>query len=258
MKTAQWGYVFVAFLAFCFSKILAAVRLNAHFAAIMLYLQHILNLKLYWLGMYYNLFLPGGIGGDGYKAYWLNKHYHTKIKNLVSVLLLDRINGLVALVVLGIVFTLFVDLGWAWINGWTVSIAVVGIYLIHWIVLKKFFPALDRIFVQSHLISLFVQAFQLLCIYFLVKALAVEGSFWAYGLVFLASSIVSVLPLTVGGIGSREIVFLLGSEMLGLHEDTAVAISVMFYMLTAITSLIGGYFAWVSTSIQPYSTNQNV
>jgi len=35
--------------------------------------------------MFYNLFLPGGIGGDGYKIYLLNKLSNKSIKSLTTV-----------------------------------------------------------------------------------------------------------------------------------------------------------------------------
>ncbi len=39
--------------------------------------------------MFYNLFLPGGIGGDAYKGYVLKKKYEVKTKSVVSILVLD-------------------------------------------------------------------------------------------------------------------------------------------------------------------------
>lgn len=54
---------------FNISKIISSIRLNRYFKDINLSLSQTYNLKLYYLGMFYNLFLPGGIGGDGYKIY---------------------------------------------------------------------------------------------------------------------------------------------------------------------------------------------
>ena len=34
------------------------------------------SLKLYYKGMFYNIMLPGGIGGDGYKGYYLHNTLH--------------------------------------------------------------------------------------------------------------------------------------------------------------------------------------
>jgi glycosyltransferase 2 family protein len=39
--------------------------------------KHII--QLYLLGIYYNLFLPGGIGGDGYKIYLLKQKIKIKV-----------------------------------------------------------------------------------------------------------------------------------------------------------------------------------
>ena len=65
-------WLFAALLLFNASKVLSAVRLNRFFSSIGLQLSQTYNLRLYYVGMFYNLFLPGGIGGDGYKVYLLN------------------------------------------------------------------------------------------------------------------------------------------------------------------------------------------
>ena len=85
---------------FILSKVISAYRLQLFFRNIDLHISDIYNLKLAWLGMFYNLFLPGGIGGDGYKVYLLNKQYGTKVKLLIQAALIDRISGLVSLLIL--------------------------------------------------------------------------------------------------------------------------------------------------------------
>lgn len=254
LKRANPLFLLLAWMAFLGSKFLAAIRLNLHFSAIELIISQVLNLRLYLLGMYYNLFLPGGIGGDGYKAYWLNKQYNTKLKDIIGTLLLDRINGLVALGVFALIFTQLIELPYTWLNLWVVIGGIILAYWVHYLSLWKLFRRLTHILIPSHIISLIVQALQLLCVYFLLHSLGVEGSFWAYGFVFLVSSIVSVLPLTIGGIGSREVVFLLGSEILRLEQGAAITISVMFYLITVFTSLLGSYYAWVPARLQTQSS----
>ena len=98
---ADIGWLFLAILAFNASKILSATRLNHFFRALEIKLSEVYNLKLYYLGMLYNQFLPGGIGGDGYKVYLLNKSHKKSIKSLLAATLLDRISGVVALGFLG-------------------------------------------------------------------------------------------------------------------------------------------------------------
>ena len=104
------GWLLLAFIMFNISKIISSLRLNIFFNTIGLILSGWYNLRLYYIGMFYNLFLPGGIGGDGYKVYLLNKFYKTPVKQLVAASLLDRISGLFVLVLLALFMSMFLDL----------------------------------------------------------------------------------------------------------------------------------------------------
>ena len=61
---ANWWWLMLGVLLYAFSKFISAFRLNIYFRNIGLRLSEWDNIKLYWLGMFYNLFLPGGIGGE--------------------------------------------------------------------------------------------------------------------------------------------------------------------------------------------------
>lgn len=109
LQRAHLGYLLLAFLLFVLSKVIAAYRLNLYFHLLNVTLSSISNLKLYLLGMFYNLFLPGGIGGDAYKGYLLKKNFQVGTKKVVSALLLDRLNGLLLLFIYACLLTLFID-----------------------------------------------------------------------------------------------------------------------------------------------------
>src|SRR4051794_23315710 len=64
LRDANWWLLILSVLLYIFSKLVAAYRLNIYFKNIKLYLPPWQNLKLYWLGLFYNLFLPGSISGD--------------------------------------------------------------------------------------------------------------------------------------------------------------------------------------------------
>jgi uncharacterized membrane protein YbhN (UPF0104 family) len=51
--------------------------------------------------------------------------------------------------------------------------------------------------------------------------------------------VLAVLPLTIGGLGAREIVFLEGSKYFGFSREVSVVISLMFYVITLFTSAFG-------------------
>jgi hypothetical protein len=190
--------------------------------------------------MFYNLFLPGGIGGDGYKVYLLNKSHKTNLKHLISATLLDRISGMMALVILALALALFVDLSFAgpWIN-WALAGIIIIAYPGYYVIFRLLFKRFTSVFHLTNIYSLGVQLVQLLCAFFILKALFVTELYIEYMTLFLLSSIVAVLPFTIGGIGARELVFIFGADYLFIDKNTAVAFSILFFLITAISSFTG-------------------
>lgn len=239
LRTSKPLYLFLALVFFMLSKVLAAFRLNLYFHQLGVLLTHASNLKLYFLGMFYNLFLPGGIGGDAYKGYAIKKNFDVATKKVVSALVLDRLSGLLLLFLYACCLLLFVkqeiiiELKPLFIIGIPIAIAV------FWILNKRFFSYVIQVFWKSIGYSTLVQLAQLISVWFIMKSLDIQLDHIAYLVIFLVSSIVSVIPLTIGGIGSREATFFYGASLLGLNENISVGISVIFFLITAMVSLLG-------------------
>jgi glycosyltransferase 2 family protein len=236
---ADWQYLLPALIAFIVSKLLSAFRLNIYFRNIGVHLPAWQNIKLYWLGMFYNLFLPGSISGDAYKVILLNKKYKTAYKKLTAAVLLDRLSGLLGLgLLLAAYSTLVLERSLyiiAIITGAILTIVALYIVIKNW--LKDFIPG----FFSTLLLGIMVQASQVICAYLLMAALGIPLHITEYIFIFLVSSVVAVLPLTIGGLGAREIVFLEGSKYFGLLQEHSVVISILFYLITLFTSA-GGLF----------------
>src|ERR1035437_10008989 len=96
-STSNVYYLGCALFFLIISFIFSAFRQNLSLRITGAHLTQMLNLKLFWLGMFYNLFLPGGIGGDGYKVYIVHKYRHNSIKKNIGAMLVNRIAGLVAI-----------------------------------------------------------------------------------------------------------------------------------------------------------------
>jgi uncharacterized membrane protein YbhN (UPF0104 family) len=249
MLQVNWLWLMLAFALFNLSKIASAIRLNAFFGAVPVILDRIYNLKLYYVGMFYNLFLPGSIGGDGYKVYLINKEYKTGVKPLISASLLDRLSGLISLSFLAGILLVFSHhtLEFAYINQFLIaSILLVFplFFLLTSIVFKRFIP----VFWKTSAWSMLVQTLQVVCAICLLQSLSIQSYFIEYLAIFLISSVVSVLPLTVGGVGARELVFILGYQYLPIDKTLAVSFSLLFFAITASSSIIG---AFVSLEKQP-------
>jgi hypothetical protein len=196
--------------------------------------------------MFYNLFLPCGIGGDAYKVILLSRNYQYSAKLLSAAVLLDRISGVVGLGMLAVVYYYFVFYG-ANYSLLLLCLLPVGIAVYYFIVIKVF-PSFVKGFWPTLWLGLAVQILQVLCAYSIMIALHITGHQTAYILIFLVSSIVAILPFTIGGLGAREVVFLWGSSTL-LHisnDPTPVSISITFYLITLVISFIGLY--WVYNS----------
>ncbi len=242
VNTSNPFYLFLALVFFVISKVFNALRLNLYFHEIAIKLTQLSNLRLYLLGMFYNLFLPGGIGGDAYKGYVIKKKFQTDTKKVVAVLLLDRLSGMLLILIFACFMAINLEHEMLQNVKWAIMASIPVAVFVFWMLQNKLFTYVLPIFWRSLGYSVLVQLIQLISVFFILRSLGVETNTPAYLFVFLISSIVSVIPLTIGGIGSREVTFLYGAKWLGLDADNSIAISVVFFLITAIVSLFGIFY----------------
>ncbi len=235
-------FIALALLLVLFSQWVSARRLNCFFEALDIPLKESFNLRLYLLGMYYNLFLPGGVGGDAYKIILLHQHSKVPKRQLFLALLLDRLAGLAAIGYFLVVLSLGVD----FLYPYSLYLMCL-IPLAYWILkslLSRFAHQYSKIYKQVNLYALLVQLAQVIAIICIVCALGARTQWMGYALLFLISSIAAALPLTIGGAGAREAVFLYGASFLSLHEEVAVTASLLFYIITVFISFWGGIYSF--------------
>ncbi|WP_420400338.1 lysylphosphatidylglycerol synthase transmembrane domain-containing protein [Flagellimonas sp.] len=239
LKDSKPTYLFLGIMLFILSKVLAAFRLNLYFHQIEVRITQFSNLKLYLLGMFYNLFLPGGIGGDAYKGYVIQKKYQSGTKKVVGVLLLDRLSGMLLIFIYICILAMLLQQPIFQDIKWLVAFCIPLSLFTFWLLNKKFFSFSLPVFWKSLGYSSLVQGTQLICILCILKSLSISWDVVEYLFVFLVSSIVSVIPLTIGGIGSREVTFLYGAKWLELDANTSIGISFVFFLITALISFFG-------------------
>lgn len=236
--TSNWLYVAIALLFFTASKWVAAVRLQIYFKEIDIHLANKPNLQLYWLGMFYNLFLPGGIGGDAYKVILLHRKFPAiKVKVISAAVLLDRISGLAGLAILAALITTLV-FGQFWLGWLPLFLVIPGVFLFRWLV-RQLFPSFKSSFFSTLWLGIAVQALQMICMAFILQSIGITHQQAVFQWLFLLSSVVAIFPFTIGGLGARELVFLWGSQQFGIVQQEAVFASLMFYGITLIVSLPG-------------------
>ncbi|MEM6528057.1 MAG: lysylphosphatidylglycerol synthase transmembrane domain-containing protein [Chloroflexota bacterium] len=219
------------------------------------------------IGQFYSQFLPGNITGDVVKGYYMARTQANKAA-LLSSAVIDRIIGLVVNSTIG-----FVALGFSplllelfglpvWVV-WVVVVLVVagviaGMVFVGW--LGRFedrFPAPVRrlyriaadyaehpgIVAAASGISVGYFLAWALSIYLLSLAARVDVVNYAIAVLLLAAvNLVTVLPISINGLGVREgtVVFLLGQ--FGVQSERALVLSLLILAMGLLVGVVGGLF----------------
>lgn len=239
--TSNGWLLCLAMLFLLTSFALSGLRQNLSFRSTGAHISPLLNLKLFWLGLFYNLFLPSGIGGDGIKVYLVNKYRQNGVKKNIGAMLVNRISGLVAVGMITIV--LYYISGDEFKIGWIGWFGIPFLYLLYYFVLQYFLKSFLPIHAGLFGWSMILQLMQLLSALVILNAFHQFDNVSEYLFLFFFSTIATALPITIGGLGAREMVFLLGSRYLHLDNELSIALSVMTYLMSAFASLGGIY--WV-------------
>jgi uncharacterized protein (TIRG00374 family) len=226
-------------------------------------------LKLSFVGIFYNLALPGQVAGEVVKGVRLAQLGIDARRAGVSVIA-DRTTGLVALLVLGIMgLALAPPIAGdsADLRPWLVGIAVVlGLVtvalvtgsglgalgrlplreggLLHRLSLQMQMLAESsqgwRTLLVSMLLALLFQLGVVATNYVLCLALGISVSYVQLLWVVAAASLLQSLPISIAGVGVREgaYVYILGTQ--GVEEANALALSLLVFGIQVLLALVGG------------------
>ncbi|MEP6596379.1 MAG: lysylphosphatidylglycerol synthase transmembrane domain-containing protein [Ginsengibacter sp.] len=241
-------FIILAFITFFLSQVVSSWRLLSFLKNIGLKISFGFNFRMYLLGMFYNIFLPGGIGGDGYKIYLLHKKFLLPTKRIFSALFFDRLSGLWAVALAAIILLFFISQKVMRVE-WLIIIFVICT-LIYYLILQRYFNVISRHFILNHLKAVAVQILQVISVVFILLSINFNNDFSPYLFSFLVSSIVSIIPFTIGGLGAREYVMIYASLILNMDKNIGVFISAAFWIISALVSLSGIYYAYRSKNFK--------
>ncbi len=242
--SAKLPFLVLAFVFFNLSQVASAYRLMLLINLLKRGIDFGYHLKLYYLGMFYNLVLPGGIGGDAYKVYHFRKNFGLRSRYILKALFLDRLSGLTALVTLVMIMMFaLVMFGWANLThyfSWSV-VLIIPLYIVFFKAMGRWFRQFVSVFSKMNFFAFAVQLLQVLSVVAILLSLSIPVQV-TYVIIFLVSSIAMVLPITVGGLGLREIVFMFGATYLSIQQEAAVAVGLVFFFISSFASLPGLFF----------------
>jgi uncharacterized membrane protein YbhN (UPF0104 family) len=214
-------------------------------------------LSYYFIGMYFNLLLPTSVGGDVVRAWYLEGGSRQRLAAFVSVLL-DRCSGLVVLLVFGCFGVLMAPPGlptwipmlvWATTTGAVLAI-VVGCWLaqrgarlgtkLDRVRLALTVPRSPRVFAGATLLSLGVQAGNIVLVWQVGQALGAQVPFGYYWVMVPMVTLLTMLPVSVNGMGVRENATVLFLAPLGVPETIAMPLALLWFAVFLAISLLGG------------------
>ena len=210
-------------------------------------------LHLHYVGGLFNALLPGSTGGDVYKAWWLTRHAKRTLSNMFLLMIAGRLNGLWVLGVIACVMALMSEAIRA-VSPYAPILIVLllllgtfGYHVIARVLLKE---SLEHQYTAMARYSLPLQLLLALSAWCLLRAMGVEQFWLEYLVLFQLSCVLAMVPISIGGMGVRELALLKGSLLLGLSVEQGVALGLAFSLLTLSISLIGAvlYFRFRPTS----------
>jgi uncharacterized membrane protein YbhN (UPF0104 family) len=93
---------------------------------------------------------------------------------------------------------------------------------------------------------------RVLTVYTLAKGMMLDVTFYESLILVPPAMLVTALPISVGGWGVREGAFVIAFGFVGIHPDSAFALSAVFGLTTMAAALFGGFF-WIFHRKQLYT-----
>ena len=129
LRDADYRWIVAAIIAYIIVELAAIVRWGILLKVQGITLSNARIAGLFFIGMFYNQFLPGGTGGDIVKTYLLWKETPGKKPGALLAVLFDRMIGLIALI---IITGVLIFLRYRWLTSTTATSPYV------WLVLAVF------------------------------------------------------------------------------------------------------------------------
>ena len=279
VTSARVDYVIAAFIISILSQLILAHRLRflTDKQGMSLPTSQILEINL--AAVFYGLFLPGGNLTGGAIRFYKLARTDKKMAEALASIVFDRMAATIALCVIGILFWLVNLPSNSGYIGLSMIVAL-GILFILYILLfdkrttdslRKRFKSVNLSFVSQKIhnllislnqyqnlslssltfifaLSITAQLLGTLIYYLLAIALGINITFVAIGWIRSAVIIISMVPISISGLGVREGVLLFLLKPYGVIGEQALALSFLVFGVTLLfIGLVGGVLEGTKT-----------
>ena len=274
LRGLDWRWYLPAFLLFQLNMIIRAYRWFLLLSSLDDRPPFLQLVYLYYLGFFFNNFIPSGFGGDVIKVVGIRRDYGSGSEALSSVLM-DRFVGLLGSSLVALA-ALAGSGGSAWLDevdlpplliGTIISISTgvpVGFLLLRFTdplerlgallpvarivtdhskvrnlagTIRRYpLPALFKSLLTSLPFTLNLMLIQ----YSIANALGIDLPMVLFALFVPLISLVNLIPISFNGLGTREGVYLLLFVPVGVMASQAISQSLALYLIRVCTGVIGG------------------
>lgn len=207
--------------------------------------------KTYLIGSFFNIFLPGALGGDIVRTKQLMNMGKVSLSNAASITLIERISGLYALSIILSLSLMFSNYptGFFFEENFNYKIFQFSPFfvlsflpLLKWVLKKA-----KNILTYSQILhivtfSLLAQMADIIIAIIFTIYFDLEIDFFAFFFIMPLVYFSTVLPISLGGLGVRESVFSGLMLLYGVDVDIAILISLLMYFTKFCLGLIGYVF----------------
>ena len=212
--------------------------------------------SLYMIGTFFNNFLPGVIGGDAVKGYYLYRETGKGGLSLASIFV-DRYIGFIGLIAICVVaypfgFKYFAGSRAEWLPPFIVFGFLAASLLIFGLRIGQRIRFLSEFYTYFHLyrlqkeiigktfaLSLIIQFSGILAVYILARGLHQQVPLLAFFVFLPIIILLTVIPVSISGLGVREGACVLLFGFIGVEPSAATAISLSWFVSVAAGSLVG-------------------
>jgi glycosyltransferase 2 family protein len=273
VKSMNPAWILLALAAYAFTQSIAVWRWNRLLRAQHIEVERRRLTESIWVSMFFNNFLPSNIGGDVVRIADTAPAAGSKTLAM-TVILVDRVLGLTALVIIAAAGALVATLlgvhipgaRWLWLASALGAVAVISVIAMPQLVGHSLMPvralnkpwltervqrledAVNRFrnapsavagaFAGAMVVQITLVAFYLLT----AEGLSVPLPIFLGAVLIPVSLVVQMAPVSINGFGVREAVFAFFFRRFGLPIDAAVALSLVSTGMVMGLSLVGGFF----------------
>jgi uncharacterized protein (TIRG00374 family) len=272
VRSADAVWMAVAVGVFLLSNVVGGYQWHALLAASGVRIPAHRTIRFYFVGLFFNNFLPASIGGDAIKVYDVSR-IGSSVFQVVAGTMLDRIIGIFSLCLLAGVSVLALSGSRTTVTLWPYLLIflacmtpALALYMfrplsrvLRWLIRYVLPPSwgkggssiLDylgafrsrkRLILGLMLLSVAIQAMRVITHVLVALSLGVRVDPVVFGLFFVFVPLLSLAmipPITINGLGIREGLGIVLLARAGIGQTDAFAIEFLTYVVSVVISLLG-------------------